>query len=281
VFQEPAIDMMADPNVRAAGPEEVRSALKVGVDEVRVSVPDQVRAAVNVVETPPLTVRLYAVWVTLTVPPEAFTTIVDVAAVKAPAEVSMLVTVRDAPLAVRTPPAPTVSVTALTAKFEALVSRVVVADPSLTVRVPPTLKARVDIVNVWAVAALDVNVRLLNSLPARLVPAKVIVPPVALVKVTVPVPALHEALVEALVHVPATDHDSDPKAMYEAAADMFTLPEVVTLPEVEVRAPPLRVRATVERVVVPFANVPPDTVRVAPTVMFEPIVAVPAVTVRL
>src|SRR3989449_6573455 len=45
---------------------------------------------------------------------------------------------------------------------------------------------------------------LLNSLPGRFVPANVIVPPVALVKVTVPVPGVHEADVEAFVQVPVT-----------------------------------------------------------------------------
>jgi hypothetical protein len=41
-------------------------------------------------------------------------------------------------------------------------------------------------------------------LPGRFAPAKVIVPPLALVNVTEAVPGLQEADVEASVHVPAT-----------------------------------------------------------------------------
>ncbi len=67
--------------------------------------------------------------------------------------------------------------------------------------------------NVWAVAAEELNTTVANSCPLRFVPAKVIVPPVGEVKVTVPVPALQVGLVEALVHVPATVHASEPKTM--------------------------------------------------------------------
>jgi hypothetical protein len=56
------------------------------------------------------------------------------------------------------------------------------------------------------VPADEVKVTLLNSFPGRLAPAKVIVPPVGLVNVTVPVPALHDADVEEFVHVPLTVH---------------------------------------------------------------------------
>jgi len=55
-----------------------------------------------------------------------------------------------------------------------------------------------------------VNVILLNSFPGRFVPANVIVPPVALVNVTVPVPALQEADVEAFAQVPVTVQVDEP-----------------------------------------------------------------------
>jgi hypothetical protein len=84
------------------------------------------------------------------------------------------------------------------------VASVVVEDPSERVRVPAQFRPRVDIVNVWAVAAEDVKAMLLNSLPARLVPAKIMVPPAALVKLTLPVPGLQDAEVVASVQVPDT-----------------------------------------------------------------------------
>jgi hypothetical protein len=248
VFHEPAMLTVADPNVMVAAPDEVRLELKVGVDEVSVRVPEKVRAPVKVVEIPELTVRLLTVWVMLMDPPEAFTTTEEVPTVYVPADVSMLVTVRVEPSAVRIPPTPTVRVTALTAKFEALVSKVVVEDPSEMVSAAPILRPRVAIVKVWAVAALDVKVRLLNSFTDRFAPAKVIVPPVAEVNVTVAVPGFQDAEVELFVHVPAIVHVSDPKAMYELADEMLTIPLMVTLPDVDVRAPPLIAREAADRV---------------------------------
>src|SRR5437879_11829351 len=83
-------------------------------------------------------------------------------------------------------------------------------DPCESVRVPPQMSALVAIVNGWADAAEEVNEILLNSLPGRFVPANVIVPPVALEKVTVPVPGVHEADVEAFVQVPVTVQIDEP-----------------------------------------------------------------------
>lgn len=104
--------------------------------------------------------------------------------------------------AVRMPPFPTLRAPPVRPRFA--VASAVVDAASEMVRVPPQFRARVAIVNVWADPADDVKVMLLNSAPARFAPAKVMVPPVALVNVTVPVPALHDADVEAFVHVPVT-----------------------------------------------------------------------------
>ena len=62
---------------------------------------------------------------------------------------------------------------------------------------------------------------------------------------------------------------------------MLTFPEIVTLPDVLVNAPPDIVRAAADSVNVAFAKVPPEMVNVAPTAMLDAAVAVPAVTVRL
>lgn len=79
--------------------------------------------------------------------------------------------------------------------------------------------------------------------------------------VTMAVPTDHDAEVDALVHVPDTVHASEPNAIYEAAALMFTLPEMLTAPDVEVSAPPDNTRLPLTvRVYVDFARLPEDTV---------------------
>lgn len=128
----------------------------------------------------------------------------------APAEVSMDVTVTMLPRAVRMPPAPTVAMVAVMARFAADVSRVVVEVVSLTWTVPAT-RARVARAKVWAVAAVDANTTVWNSGPLRFAPAKVIVPPVAEPKVTTAVPEDHEAEVELFVQAPAKVHGAPPK----------------------------------------------------------------------
>src|SRR5207249_168019 len=75
---------------------------------------------------------------------------------------------------------------------------------------PLIVTVLVAFVNVWPDAAEEVNETLLSSFPGRFAPANVIVPPVALVNVTVPVPALHEADVEAFVQVPVTVQVDEP-----------------------------------------------------------------------
>lgn len=280
VFQVPATPSVDEPNARVAGPDDVRSDAKDAVPPVRTNVPVQVTAEAKVVLTPAFTVMLLRVCGTFTDPPEAPTTIVDVPAVKAPRWVSIEMIVIVLPFAVRAPFATTVTLTALMARPEALVFKVVTAAPPPTVKVPATTIPRVDRVNV-AAEAPELNVTLLNSLPARLAPAKVIVWDADALNTIVPVPGLQDPEVLASVQLPETVHVSDPKAMEDAAADTFTFPEIVTLPEVEVRAPPDRRRLPAVRVEVDFAKVPPERVSAFPAVMLVPAVTVPELTVRL
>lgn len=275
------IVMTADANVMVAGPFEVRLlAPNATVAPVRVNVPLQVSEPVKVVEIAGLTVRLFTPCGTLTVPPEAFTMKVEVPAVSPPRCVSMDVIVIVDPLAVSAPPATTSRVTALTGTFEPLVSNVVVPVPPPMVRVPATLSPRVARVNATADEP-ELKVTLANSLPARFDPAKVIVCAEDALKIKVAVPAFHDAEVLPLSQDPETDQVSEPNAMYEAAADMVTLPEIAALPEVEVSAPPDRVRVPTESVAVDLAKVPPETVNALTAVMAEPAATVPEVTVRL
>lgn len=62
---------------------------------------------------------------------------------------------------------------------------------------------------------------------------------------------------------------------------MTTLPEIATFPDVLVSAPPESVRAPADKAKAAFANVPPETVSIAPTLRLDAAVAVPAVTERL
>src|SRR5881296_2462388 len=110
--------------------------------------------------------------------------------------------------AVRMPPLPTLSAPPVRPRLA--VASAVVEEPSEIVSVPPQIRALVAMVNVWADAAEEVNETLLSSFPGRFVPANVIAPPVALVKVTVPVPGVHEADVDAFVQVPVTVQIDEP-----------------------------------------------------------------------
>jgi len=128
-----------------------------------------------------------------------------------PPVIATLDTVTMDAFAVRMPPLPTLSAPPVRPRLA--VARAVVEEPSEIVSVPAQIRALVAIVNVWADAAEELNEMLLNSLPGRFVPANVIVPPVALVKVTVPVPGVHEADVEAFVQVPVTVQLDEPMTM--------------------------------------------------------------------
>ena len=125
-----------------------------------------------------------------------------------PPVIATLDTVTVEAFAVRMPPLPTLSAPPVRPRL--VVASAVVEEPSEIVSVPPQIRALVAIVNVWADPADDVSETLLNSFPGRFVPANVMVPPVALVNVTVLVPALHEADVEAFVHVPVTVQVDEP-----------------------------------------------------------------------
>ncbi len=117
--------------------------------------------------------------------------------------------------AVRIPPFPIVmpAASAAAPSARSAVASAVVEDASETVNVVSQRNPRVAIVNVCAVPALEVKVTLLNSASARFAPANVIVPPVALSKRTVPVPASQEADVVEFDHVPETVHVSLPKSI--------------------------------------------------------------------
>jgi hypothetical protein len=129
--------------------------------------------------------------------------------------------------AVRMPPSPTFKAPPVSPRFA--VARVVVEVPSETVNVPAHRSSWVAIVKVCPVPAEEVKATLLNSLPERLVPANVIVPPVGLVNVTVPVPGTHPAEVDAFVQVPATDQTEPPRLIALVAVRTLTLPETLTV----------------------------------------------------
>src|SRR2546422_9936973 len=190
-----------------------------------------------------------------------------------PPVIATLDTVTVEALAVRIPPLPTRR--APPVKPTLAVASAVVEEPSEIVSVPPQMRALVAIVNVWTDAAEELKETLLNSLPGRLFRANVIVPPVALVNVTVPVPGFHEADVDAFVQVPVTAHVDVPMPTEPFAALTFTLPLnamadpfAVKLPKVAMASAPAvmpKFDADVVKIVGPVA--PPvelRIVRVAP-----------------
>lgn len=238
VSHDPEMLIEADPNVAVAAPLDVRFPLKVEVDDVRVRMPDHVMFEAKVAVIPGLTVRLLRVWGTFTLPGDAETTTVEVPEVNVPAEVSIEVTVIVLPLAVRMPPEPTVTVGAAIGRFAAEVSRFVVEVASLTWTVP-ALRPRDAMVNVCAVAAVEANTTVENSTPARFDPAKVIVPPVAELNVTVAVPGDHEADVELFVQAPAKVQGAAPK-LKKPVAVTVTFPVIVLAPEAPAVMPPAR-----------------------------------------
>jgi len=159
------------------------------------------------------------------------------------------------------------------------VASVVVPAPPCTVRVPDQTRALAAIVKVTVEAPL-LKVTLLNSAALAGRAAKVIVWADDDVKVTVAVPINQFPDVELLVQEPLTVHNSEPNAMYEAAAEMFTFPVMLTAPEVEVSAPPDIVRpALAVSAFAPFPSVPPESVRIPVTVSWLRRVRVPPLTV--
>jgi hypothetical protein len=275
------IVMVADPNVMVAAPDDVRLfPPKETVALVSVRIPDHVRGFPNVVLIPEFTVTSLAVSSIEIVPPDTFTTIEDVPTVYVPPKELKLVTVITDPFAVRVPPTPIVTVGAVRASPPTLVSKAVVDELSLTVRVPATCSARVAMVKTCAVPAEDSNVTLLNSASPRFAPANVIVPPMAESNMIVPVPASQiVASVDAFVHVPDTVQVSEPKEMADAAEEMFTFPLMVTFPDVEVRSPPDKDKLPAVTVNVALARTPPETVKALVIMVFVARVTVPAETV--
>jgi len=166
--------------------------------------------------------------------------------------------------AARAPALPTV--TPPPVKPRLLVASVVAPAPPCTVRVPDQTRARAAIVNV-AVEAPLLKLTLLNSAALAGRAAKVIVWADDEVKVTVAVPIDQFPDVELLVQEPLTVQSSEPNEMYEAAAEMFTFPVILTAPEVEVSAPPDIVRpALAVSAFAPFASIPAERVSIPATV---------------
>ena len=192
-----------------------------------------------------------------------------------------LIETADAPILI-VPPAGEVPlmVTPPPVRARPAVLRVVVLDVSVTVSNADAdtsqRRPRVAMVNVCAVPALDANVTLLNSASARFAPANVIVPPVALSKITVPVPASHAASVVELVHVPLTVHVSEPKSICDTEFEMLTEPVIDTSPDVEVRSPPDIVRLLAVMVNVVLTSVPLEISNTLVTMSAVASVTVPA-----
>jgi hypothetical protein len=240
VSHEPAIETVEESKRRVAGPTAARFPAKTTVAPVSISVADHATFEAKVVLTPGSTVSPEMTWGIRMDPPDAFTTTVDAPGVNVPAEVSTDLTVIVLPLAVRTPRLATFNAPALRGRFEPDVLRVVVPEPPRMV-IELAIRPRAAIVNVTVDEPL-LNTTALNSLPRRLAPAKVIVCAELESKVTVPDPATQAAEVELFVQLPKTVQASEPNAMYEEFEETSTSPPIATVPEVETRYPPVRVR---------------------------------------
>jgi hypothetical protein len=190
------------------------------------------------------------------VPARVQTPVVTVIVPVVPPVIVTVASVTADAFAVRVPPLPTPrsGVSAELPKARSAVASAVVDEASVTDNVLNHLIPLVAIVNVWGLAADEVNVALLNSASAKFAPAKVIVPPAAAVNVTVAVPASQEAEVVAFVHVPETDQAPLPKSMNEPTAEIFT---AATDPVV---------------VLVAQAMFPPESVKVPAILMLPPFV---------
>src|SRR5213594_1144882 len=199
-FQEPAMVTVANPKVRTAGPLEFRSPLKTAVELVSVRAPDQVRLEAKVVMIPGFTSRLYRVWLASIEPPETFTTIVEVPAANAPADVLNDRTVMMLALATSAPPNPTIIALAVIGRPEAEVATAVVPGPPWMVIAFATSPFEA-IMNVVVEEPLS-NSIVLNSLPAKLAPAKVMTWSEVASNVTMADPADLDAEVDAFVQFP-------------------------------------------------------------------------------
>src|SRR6266571_2308503 len=156
-----------------ARPFEVRLPSKVVVESVSVSAPDQVMLEAKVVLMPGLTTTSCRVCGTLMEPPEMLTTTVEVPAANVPAAVLSERTVKMLAFAVSAPPTSTVRAFAIIGRFAPEVVNVVVPGPPCITTVCATRPSEA-IVNVVVEEPLS-NSIVLNSLPAKLAPANVMV----------------------------------------------------------------------------------------------------------
>jgi hypothetical protein len=108
------------------------------------------------------------------------------------------------------------------------------------VSAPPQVRGFVAMVYVIPALAVVSKVRFGNSVPEGL---NVIVWLAAARKITVPVPAFHDALVEAFVQDPLKFHVAVPKLKYPVAP-MLTLPPIVFVPDAPAVIPPARFAAS-------------------------------------
>lgn len=154
VSHEPPRLIVADAKAIVAAPDDAKFPLNTGVEELSVRVPEKVRSPLKEVEMPVFTVRLFTVWGTLTLPPDAFTTTVEVAATKEPRLESMDLTVIVEPFAARVPPPATIKEVAAMGRFKADVDNAVVPVPPCTVSAFATRRPFVAMVKVTVLAPL-------------------------------------------------------------------------------------------------------------------------------
>src|SRR5256712_50493 len=173
VSHDPAIESVDVPRLRTAGPLEVRLPSKMDVELVSVSAPDQVMLEAKVVLIPGLTTMSCRVCVMLMEPPEMLTTTVEAPAANAPAGVRADRNHRLLAFAVSAPPTSTVRAFARIGRLAPDVVNVVVPGPPCIATVCATRPSEA-IVNVVVEEPLS-NSIVLNSLPAKLAPANVMI----------------------------------------------------------------------------------------------------------
>src|SRR3989449_10554132 len=173
VSHDPAMESVEVPMLSIAGPLEVRLPSKMDVELVSVSAPDQVMLEAKVVLIPGLTTMSCRVCVTLMEPPEMLTTTVEFPAANAPAGVLSDRTIRMLAFAVSAPPTSTIRAFAIIGRLAPDVVNVVVPGPPCIATVCATRPSEA-IVNVVVEEPLS-NSIVLNSLPAKLAPANVMI----------------------------------------------------------------------------------------------------------
>src|SRR2546425_2157533 len=173
VSHDPAIESVVVPRLRTARPLEVRFLSKMDVELVSVSAPDQVMLEAKVVLIPGLTTMSCRVCVTLMEPPEMLTTTVEFPAANAPAGVLNNRTVRMLALAGSAPPTSTGRAFAIIGSIAPDVVHLVVPGPPFisTVFAPRPSEALLNAVGEEPLS----NSIVLNSLPAKLAPANVMI----------------------------------------------------------------------------------------------------------